>query len=156
MSVCVSVAILWLLHSMYFFIVCFYTLAYVVISLLICISLYCFMPFCIFLYNCGLFVVISYFFVTMVHTVYCLCTELLWTPFFCGQFFSYRSKHSNTVKMTVSIFTNTNLTMIHTDQDTNLLILFYVICIFLHDFLLFVVILKSQIRSISVIISFSI
>lgn len=95
-----------------------------------------------FLYNCGLFVVISFFLFChqgffLVHTVYCLCTELLWTPFFCGQFFSCRSKHSNTVKMTVSIFTNTNLTMIHTDQDTNLLILFYVICIFFTRFSVF-------------------
>lgn len=67
-----------------------------------------------------------------------------------------RSKHANTVKMIVSIFTNTNLTMIHTDQDTNLLILFYIIFFFFpHDFLLFVILFKSHIWSIFVVISFS-
>lgn len=86
--------ILCLLHLMYFFIVCLYNLA----CLVICISLYSFMPFCNFCINVGFLwlfytlYVLSCFhcgFFVLVHTsVYCLCTDLLWTPFFCVQFFT--------------------------------------------------------------------
>lgn len=103
---------------------------------------------------CHVFIVDFFSWFTLLFIFFTLtcCEHHLWSV-------RQRSKHIGTLKMTVSIFNNTNLTIIHTDQDTNLLIqfsiIFFCLFVFLYMIFCFCVYFKCHILSIFVVISFS-